>query len=114
KTPKEFQQLFQQRLEAFYQGLQALGVNFNYRQLRSCGTVNSFTWFEALDINAKIIVVSNKDDDNKGYALETLHEYFHKLETPNYSEAKNLCGGVNKDNPFPNRNAKREVIPSPV
>ncbi|MFM6270151.1 MAG: type III-B CRISPR module RAMP protein Cmr6, partial [Dolichospermum sp.] len=73
KTPKEFQQLFQQRLEAFYQGLQALGVNFNYRQLRSCGTVNSFTWFEALDINAKIIVVSNKDDDNKGYALETLH-----------------------------------------
>ena len=65
-------------------------------------------------INAKIIVVSNKDDDNKGYALETLHEYFHKLETPNYSEAKNLCGGVNKDYPFLNRNTKREVIPSPV
>ena len=114
KTPEEFQQLFQQRLEAFYQGLQALDVNFNYRQLRSCGTVNFFTWFEALDINAKIIVVSNKDDDNKGYALETLHEYFHKLETPNYSEAKNLCGGVKKDYPFPNKNTKREVIPSPV
>lgn len=114
KTPKEFQQLFQQRLEAFYQTLQALGINFNYRQLKNCGTVNSFTWFEALDINSKIIVVSNKDDDNKGYALETLHEYFHTLETPNYSEAKNLCGGVNKDNPFPNINAKREVIPSPV
>jgi CRISPR-associated protein Cmr6 len=114
KTPKEFQQLFQQRLEAFYQGLQALDVNFNDRQLRSCGTVNSFTWFEALDINAKIIVVSNKDDDNKGYALETLHEYFHKLETANYSEAKNLCGGVKKDYPFPNKNTKREVIPSPV
>lgn len=114
ETSKEFQQLFRQKLEAFYQALKALGVNFNYRQLRSCGTVNSFTWVEALDINAKIIVVSNKDDDNKGYALETLHEYFHKLETQNYSEAKNLCGGVNKDYPFPNRNTKREVIPSPV
>ncbi|KHG39794.1 MAG: type III-B CRISPR module RAMP protein Cmr6 [Aphanizomenon flos-aquae KM1D3_PB] len=111
KTPKEFQQLFQQRLEAFYQALQALGVNFNYRQLRNCGMVNSFTWTEALDINAKIIVVSNKDDENKGYALETLHKYFHQLENPNYSDAKNLCGGVKKD--FPN-GIKREVIPSPI
>jgi CRISPR-associated protein Cmr6 len=111
ETTQQFQRLFRQRIEAFYQALQGLGINFNYRQLKNCGTVNSFTWVEALDINAKIIVVSNKDDDNKGYALETLHEYFHKLETPNYTEAKNLCGGVKKD--FPNK-VKREVIPSPI
>ncbi|MDH6058663.1 RAMP superfamily CRISPR-associated protein [Umezakia ovalisporum] len=113
-TPQEFQRLFRQRLEAFYQGLQGLGVNFNHRQLKNCGKVNSFTWFEALDINGKIIVVSNRDDGNKGYALEILHKYFHQLERPNYTEAKNLCGGVRVDYPFPDRNTRREVIPSPV
>jgi CRISPR-associated protein Cmr6 len=111
KTTKEFQELFRRRLEAFYQALQALGANLNYRQLRNCGIVNSFTWLEALDINAKIIVVSSPGNDNKGYALEILHQNFHKLETENYTDAKNLCGGVNKD--YPN-NKKREVIPSPV
>ncbi|MBD6616399.1 type III-B CRISPR module RAMP protein Cmr6 [Komarekiella sp. 'clone 1'] len=111
KTPKEFQQLFRQRLEVFYQALQALGANFNYKQLRYCGKVNSFTWVEALDINAKIIVVSIKDNDNKGYALETLHQSFHKLEAENYTDAKNLCGGVKKD--YVN-SKKREVIPSPI
>ncbi|MFB2646867.1 type III-B CRISPR module RAMP protein Cmr6 [Raphidiopsis sp. BLCC-F218] len=110
ETTQEFQKLFRQRLEAFYQALQGLGVNFTYRQLRNCGTVNSFTWNEALDINAKIIVVSN-DNSNKGYALNTLHQNFHQLEHTNYTEAKNLCGGVRKDSP--NR-VKREVIPSPV
>ncbi len=111
KTPKEFQQLFIKRLESFYQALQALGANFNPRQLRNCGTVNSFTWLEALDLNAQIIVVSNEDNDNKGYALSILHQKFHDLEKQNYTDAKNLCGGVNKD--YPN-GKKREVIPSPV
>jgi CRISPR-associated protein Cmr6 len=110
ETTHQFQKLFRQKIEAFYQALQSLGVNFNYQQLRNCGMVNSFTWFEALDINAKIIVVSN-NNSSKGYALETLHQYFHELETSNYTDAKNLCGGVKKD--FPNR-IKREVIPSPI
>ncbi|AFZ61244.1 type III-B CRISPR module RAMP protein Cmr6 [Anabaena cylindrica FACHB-243] len=110
ETTQQFQKLFRQRIEAFYQALQSLSVNFNYRQLRSCGTVNSFTWFEALDINAKIIVVKN-NNSNKGYALNTLHQHFHQLENTNYTEAKNLCGGVKKD--FPNK-VKREVVPSPI
>lgn len=110
ETAKEFQQLFQQRLEAFYQTLQALDINFNYRQLKNCGIVNSFTWTEAIDINAKIIVVRN-DNSNKGYALNTLHQHFHQLENTNYTEAKNLCGGVKKDS---RNQVKREVIPSPV
>ena len=110
ETTQQFQKLFKQRIEAFYQALQSLGVNFNYRQLKNCGIVNSFTWFEALDINAKIIVISN-NNSNKGYALEILHQYFHELEMSNYTEAKNLCGGVKKD--FINR-IKREVIPSPI
>ncbi|WP_375473884.1 type III-B CRISPR module RAMP protein Cmr6 [uncultured Nostoc sp.] len=114
KTPKEFQQLFRERLKHFYQALQALGANCNYQFLKNCGTVNSFTWFEALDINAKIVVVSGENTDNKQYALDILHQYFHKLEKENYTNAKNLCGGVNKDYPYPNTNIKREVIPSPV
>lgn len=114
ETTQQFQKLFKKRLEAFYQALQALGVNLNYCELRNCGTVNSFTWVEALDINAKIIVVSNKDNDKKGDGLKTLHEYFHELEKTNYTDAKNLCGGVKKDYPFSDRNTKREVIPSPI
>ncbi|MTJ14666.1 type III-B CRISPR module RAMP protein Cmr6 [Anabaena sp. UHCC 0187] len=111
ETAQQFQKLFRQRMEAFYQALQGLGINFNYRQLRNCGTVNSFVWIEALDINAKIVVVSNQDDSTKGYALKSLHQYFHQLETQNYTDSKNLCGGVKKD--FPN-GIKREVIPSPI
>lgn len=111
ETTQQFQKLFKQRLEAFYQALQNLGTNFNYRQLRNCGAVHSFTWTETLDINAKIIVVSNKDDDNKRYALNTLHQHFHQLENTNYTDAKNLCGGVKKDSP---NKVKREVVPSPV
>ncbi|RUR83495.1 RAMP superfamily CRISPR-associated protein [Chlorogloeopsis fritschii PCC 9212] len=110
-SPQEFQKLFRQRLEAFYQALQALGANFNSNQLRNCGTVNSFTWMEALDINAKIIVVNTEENDNKGYALDVLHQNFHKLEIENYTVAKNLCGGVKKDYPS---SRERKVIPSPI
>jgi CRISPR-associated protein Cmr6 len=111
ESPQAFQKLCRKRIEEFYQALQGLGINFNYRQLRNCGTVNSFTWTEVLDINAKIVVIRNQDNSNKGYALKTLHEYFHQLENTAPIDAKNLCGGVKKD--FPNR-VKREVIPSPI
>ncbi|TVP59918.1 MAG: type III-B CRISPR module RAMP protein Cmr6 [Nodularia sp. (in: Bacteria)] len=114
KNPQEFQKLFRQRLEAFYQALQALGATFNYRQLKNFGTANSATWCEALDINAKIVVVHNRNIENKQYALHILHQHFHQLETKSYTDSKNLCGGVKKDYPFTNGKTKREVIPSPI
>lgn len=100
ETSKEFQQLFRQKLEAFYQALKALGVNFNNRQLKNCGTVRNNQWIEAIDVNSRIIVCSGNEDFGKPYALSVLHSDQFKLNG-NYDG--NLCGKVG-----------REVKPSPV
>lgn len=97
---KEFQQLFRQRLEAFYQALQALGVNLNYRQLRNCSTARNNQWTEAIDANCRIIVCSGEEDFAKPYALAVLHNQDLKFNG-NYDG--NLCGKVG-----------REVKPSPI
>ncbi|MEH2371814.1 type III-B CRISPR module RAMP protein Cmr6 [Nostoc sp.] len=100
KTPKEFQQLFRQKLEAFYQALQALGANFNYLQLKNCGTARNNQWTEAIDANCRIIICSAKEDFDKPYALVVLHSQDLKFNG-NYDG--NLCGKVG-----------REVKPSPI
>jgi CRISPR-associated protein Cmr6 len=100
ETSKEFQQLFRQKLEAFYQALKALGVNFNYRQLKNCGTVRNNQWIEAIDANSRIIVCSGNEDFGKPYALSVLHSDQFKFNG-NYDG--NLCGKVG-----------REVKPSPI
>ncbi len=100
KTPKEFQQLFRQKLEDFYQALQALGANLNYRQLRNCGTPRNNQWTEAIDANCRIIVCSGEEDFDKPYALAVLHSEDLKFNG-NYDG--NLCGKVG-----------REVKPSPI
>ncbi len=111
ETPGEFQKLFKQRLRDFYQALQSLGANCHYQQLQKSGTANSSTWREALDINAKIVVVSGDKKTNKPYPLHILHQRFHQLEHADYTNAKNLCGGVITD--YPN-NTQRKVVPSPI
>ncbi|MEH1873550.1 RAMP superfamily CRISPR-associated protein [Nostoc sp.] len=100
KTAKEFQKLFKQKLEDFYQALQALGANLNYRQLRNCGTPRNNQWTEAIDANCRIIVCSGEEDFDKPYALAVLHSQDLKFNG-NYDG--NLCGKVG-----------REVKPSPI
>jgi CRISPR-associated protein Cmr6 len=100
ENPHEFQKLFRQRLEAFYQALQALGATFNYRRPRISGTVRKNQWTEAIDANCRIIVCSGKEDFGKPYALGVLHSQELKFNN-NYDG--NLCGKVG-----------REVIPSPI
>jgi len=99
-TSKEFQKLFRQRLEAFYQAMQALVLNLNYRQLRNCGTVRNNQWAEAIDANCRIIVCSGNEDFGKPYALSVLHSKELKY---NDKYDGNLCGKVGG-----------EVKPSPV
>ena len=100
ENPREFQKLFQQRLEGFYQALQGLGANFNFRQLRRVGTVKNNQWTEAIDANCKIIICWGEPDFNKPHGLAILHSQELKVRG-NYDG--DLCGKVG-----------REVKPSPV
>ncbi|MFM6080990.1 MAG: type III-B CRISPR module RAMP protein Cmr6, partial [Dolichospermum sp.] len=85
----------------FYEALQALGVNFNSRQLRTCGIVRNNQWTEAIDANCRIFVCSGDEKFGKSYALSVLHSDELKFHD-NYDG--NLCGKI-QDN---------QVIPSPV
>ncbi|AFY51322.1 uncharacterized protein predicted to be involved in DNA repair (RAMP superfamily) (plasmid) [Nostoc sp. PCC 7524] len=100
ENTQKFQRLFRQRIEAFYQAIQGLGINFNYRQTRNCGLVSNHQWTEAIDANCRIIVCSGKEVLGKPYALAVLHSKELKFND-NYDG--NLCGKVG-----------REVKPSPV
>lgn len=89
---KEFKQLFQQRLQAFYQALNQLTpININYRQLQELGIVNNKQWIEAVDANCRIIVCSGDKEFDKPYALSVLHSPQLKRNN-NYDS--NLCGQV--------------------
>ena len=98
---RQFQELFTTKIRNFYEALQTLGVNFNYRQLRTCGIVRDNQWTEAIDANCRIFVCSGDEKFGKSYALSVLHSDELKFHD-NYDG--NLCGKI-QDN---------QVIPSPV
>jgi len=98
---QQFQELFTTKIRNFYEALQTLGVNFNSRQLRTCGIVRDNQWTEAIDANCRIFVCSGDEKFGKSYALSVLHSDELKFHD-NYDG--NLCGKI-QDN---------QVIPSPV
>jgi CRISPR-associated protein Cmr6 len=98
---RQFQELFKTKISNFYEALQILGVNFNYRQLRTCGIVKNNQWTEAIDINCRIFVCSGDEKFGKSYALSVLHSDQLKFND-NYDG--NLCG----------KTQGNKVIPSPV
>jgi CRISPR-associated protein Cmr6 len=105
-TPKEFQQLFQQRLQNFYKALgQLANPNINYRLPRPVGDVSRDKWVEAVDKNCQIVVCAGKEDFGKPYALAVLHSKELKIKDKQGRENYdgNLCGKVGK-----------EVKPSPA
>lgn len=104
-SPKEFQQLFQQRLREFYTALQSLGASFNYLSPKTCGLVSKERWTEAVDANCCIVVCAGDEDFGKQYALAVMHGDDLKITDANGSKKYdgNLCGKVG-----------REVKPSPV
>jgi CRISPR-associated protein Cmr6 len=123
---EQFQQQFCQRLQEFYSALadfqafyaqqeKLTFIPINANLPRAINPVTPYTWFEAVDRNCKIVVVTGEDSETKVYALDILHEYFHQLENESYTKAKNLCGGVNKDEyKDKDQKIKRNVIPSPI
>jgi CRISPR-associated protein Cmr6 len=98
---RQFQELFKTKIRNFYEALQILGVNFNYRQLRTCGIVKNNQWTEAIDANCRIFVCSGDEKFGKYYALSVLHSDELKFND-NYDG--NLCG----------KTQGNKVIPSPV
>ncbi|MFM6082701.1 MAG: type III-B CRISPR module RAMP protein Cmr6, partial [Dolichospermum sp.] len=86
---KQFQELFKTKIRNFYEALQTLGVNFNSRQLRTCGIVRNNQWTEAIYANCRIFVCSGDEKFGKSYALSVLHSDELKFNN-NYDG--NLCG----------------------
>lgn len=105
-TPQEFQQLFQQRLQQFYQGFsQLMGSSINLRSLQAMGQVSRDRWTEAVDANCRIVVCAGTEDFGKPYALAVLHSKELKVKNRQGRDDYdgNLCGQVAGD-----------VKPSPV
>lgn len=99
---REFQQLFQKRLQGFYQALsQLIQTKLDHKSLKIIGNVQPHQWTEAVDSNCRIIVCSGQESYEKPYALAILHSPQLK-QNNNYDG--NLCGKV-----FGN-----VVTPSPV
>ncbi len=100
-TIEEFQQKFQQRLQAFYNALtQLTGRSLNPRSPLTVGQVSRDQWIEAVDSQCRVIVCAGESNYAKSFALATLH-------APQFKNGQdydgNLCGQV-----------RGTVKPSPV
>ncbi|MFL0704064.1 RAMP superfamily CRISPR-associated protein [Cylindrospermopsis raciborskii] len=93
ETIREFQKLFRQRLQEFYDALKELtGHNINYQQLRTVGQVRLDKWSQAVDSNCRIIVCTGDANYEKPYALTVLHQKEFKQDV-------NVCGKAEKPSP---------------
>lgn len=93
ETIREFQKLFRQRLQEFYDALRELtGHNINYQQLRTVGQVRRDKWSQAVDNNCRIMVCTGDANYEKPYALTVLHQKEFKQDV-------NVCGKA--ENPSP-------------
>jgi CRISPR-associated protein Cmr6 len=120
RTPQEFQQLFQQRLEKFYSALgKLIGRRIDYNNPpANVIAPTAHTWVEAIDSNCEILVIRKAVQETKSnpkpYPLKVLVDQFHDLESHSYTEAKSLCGGIEKKCIKNGDEIDRDVIPSPV
>ena len=97
ETLEEFQKLFRQHLQQFYQALsQLIGSSINPHSLKTIGQVERDRWIEAIDANCRIVVCAGDEDFGKPYALAVLHSKDLKTKDRNGREDYdgNLCGQV--------------------
>lgn len=97
KDVAEFQKLFQQRLQKFYEALgRVADRSVNSRQLLEAGRVSRDRWAEAVDANCRIVVCAGNEDFGKPYALATLHSNDLKIKNQRgqVDYDGNLCGQV--------------------
>ena len=130
----EFQLLFQKQLTQFYENLSRLAQK-KLQSPRAVIAPSPIAWAEAIDRHCKIVAVRKlSNSDGKPYALSLLHQKFHAqydsynaarrqrdlpVEERNrlnqcYTEAKNLCGGVDKETVKKGFSVERDVTPSPI
>jgi CRISPR-associated protein Cmr6 len=105
-TAKEFQKIFQSRLQGFYTALGQLSErSLNPKTPLAVGQVTRDRWVEAVDQNCCIMVCAGKENFGKPYALAVLHS--EALKVKNHQGVADydptLCGKV-----------RNGVAPSPV
>lgn len=106
---------FQKKIKSFYQALEKLTSKTQLiNNIHQFSEVTEHKWSEVVDSNCKIILLSGTNNGNKSFALNLLHQEFHKLEKDKYADAKSLCGGTKKEKNFYGKNQDRDVIPSPI
>lgn len=98
-------QLFQNRLKGFFNSLAQLqSISTDLSCLANLSGHRRFNgkqnWHEALDSNARILLVQGESGESKPYALDLLHEYFHQLEQKDKNLAKQLCGDQGTPSPI--------------
>lgn len=96
-TLQEFQAVFRQRLNAFYNSLGRIAERaLNPKQPLAVGRVSRDRWTEAVDANCRIIVCTGEEDFGKPYALALLHSRDFKVQNKqgNLDYDGNLCGQV--------------------
>lgn len=133
-----FKERFHEQLKIFYDELcKFSGAPVQYQKPLSLTPINAENWVEALDGHCVVLAVQklSKEIPHKPFALDLLHEIFHdnydpynaerrnlrdlpKVERERlcslYTEAKNLCGGVEKEQIKGGFPVNRDVVPSPI
>jgi CRISPR-associated protein Cmr6 len=97
KSPEDFKNLFQERLQAFDEALCALtGIQINRQKALPIGQVSREHWTEAVDKNCCIVVCAGKEDFAKPYALRVLHSEGLKVKNKKgeMDYDGDLCGQV--------------------
>lgn len=100
ESTKQFQKILKRRIREFHSVLEAIIPNINLEKKiespLSFGTPTTSKWYEAIDFNARIIVCSGRERNQKSYALATLHDRQFK-NGDRYDG--NLCGETGKPSP---------------
>lgn len=121
-TSEILRDTFQQFLGGFYRslasfsGISVVDAQSNALLRDDSPQAEPSQWLEVVDRHCQIVIVAgNSKHPEKNYALDLLHQQFHKYEKTDKTQAKNLCGGTVKDSITINQQRiERKAIPSPI
>ena len=121
-TPEILRDRFREFLDEFYRylasfsGLAVINAQSKPILRQDSQPPNSNQWQETIDRHCRIVIVAGSSPhEQKNYALDLLHQHFHRYESSDKTKAKNLCGGTTKDFIMVNqKRTDRKAIPSPI
>ena len=122
KTPEILRDRFRDFLGGFYRSFASFSelavINAQSKPIlrQDSHPHNSNQWQEVIDRHCRIVIVAGRSrHQQKNYALDLLHQHFHRYEKPDSTKAKNLCGGTTRDFIMVNqKRTERKAIPSPI